>query len=157
MSRAEVRDATSFDLKGMLRLIENLVQYEEGLGNDQVVDGPVRGDALLTMLARALVNPDFKLLVIEKSGRLIALYILEVEVRSPLFRQPTVCNVWVGYSKKSPIFIKKLLGIAEEWAKSRGCNALKVSIYPKNDRVRKLLEILGFQNTQIVYEKEVAQ
>ena len=154
--RAVVRDATALDLGRMVKLVEQLIVHEKNLGESLIIDDAAERQSLLTaFLADALFDHDKKIVLIEKSGRILGIFILEVMERPPFHKHSRVCNIWVGYAKKSPIYIKRLDEIFKDWAKEKYCDALCASVMVQNERMRKLMKALGYTETHTTFEKEV--
>ena len=153
---AIIRDATALDLGRMVKLVERLIQHEKGLGEKNIIDDIEKRQNVLTeYLSDALFNFDNKILLVEKSGRILGIFILEIIERPPFHKHRRVCNIWVGYSKKSPVYIKRLFSMFESWAKEKDCDAISAGIITQNDRTRRLMKVLGYTETYTSFEKGV--
>lgn len=140
----------------MVKLIEQLIVHEKDLGESMIIDDAAeRQTAVTTLLADALFDHDKKILLIEKSGRILGIFILEISELSPIHKYRRVCNIWIGYAKKSPVYIKKLTNMFEDWAKEKYCDVITAGIIVQNKRARKLMKALGYTETYTTFEKEV--
>ena len=154
--RAVIRDATALDLGRMVKLVEQLIAHEKTLGESLIIDDiEERQKVITTYLADALFSHDNKIILIEKSGRILGIFILEIIERPPFHKHSRICNIWVGYAKKSPVYIKRIFAIFEDWAKEKYCDAISANVLGSNERARKLMTVLGYKETYITFEKEV--
>lgn len=153
---AEIREATVPDMTAMASLIEELHRHESELGDNGVTsDKGARRKAVNEHLANAMFDHDSHILVIEKSGALVGIFVLEVEERSALYKKRRVCNVWVGFAMKNPIYIKKILRLITEWAREHRCESVVAHVMNKNERMQKLMVKIGFTESMKVYVKGV--
>ena len=154
--KAVIREATVPDLRRMVKLVERLIRIERDLGDNSVIeDGQTLNESLTEYLADALFSTDKKILLIEKSGNVLGIFVLEIEERSPVFTHRRVCNLWIMYAKKNPVFIKRIFEEMEAWARDNQCTFLKGGVIIGNKRVQKIVKILGYKETHITFEKEV--
>ena len=154
--RAIIRDATAMDLSRMVKLVEQLMDFEKSLGESQIIDdAEERQRALTTTLADALFDHDKKIILIEKSGRILGIFILEIIERPAFHKNRRVCNIWVGYAKKNPVYIKKLTGMFDDWAREKSSDAICATAVVRNERMHRLMKVLGYTETHITFEKEV--
>lgn len=154
--KAIIREATVPDLRRMVKLIEQLIRKERELGGTDVVeDEAVLNKALTEYLAEALFRSDAKIFLIEKSGNPVGIFICEIEQRPPFNVHRRVCNIWIMYAKKNPVYIKRIFNEMESWARTKGCSIIRGGVLMKNERVHRLLKALGCRETHITFEKEV--
>ena len=154
--KAIIREGTVPDLRRMVKLVEGLILKEKELGaTDIVEDGVTLNKALTEYLANALFRNDAKILLIEKSGNIVGIFILEAEQRPPFNAHRRVCNIWIAYAKKNPIYIKRIFQAFDKWAKEKGCTIIKGGVLVKNERVQRLMKAMGYKETHITFEKEV--
>ena len=145
-------------MRAIAGLVERLHAHEAALGDVGITENAeMRHKELIAYVAKSLFNHDNRIIVIDKSGNLLGLFVFEVEERSPLFRHKRVCNVWMGYTKKNPIFIKKIKAEIVEWAKEKKCEAITVSVLNENVRTQRLLLHLGLKDQFKIYSLEVAK
>jgi hypothetical protein len=155
---AIVRDATVHDLRRMVKLIERLIAYEDGLGGRGLLeDEGERKQVLTDYLAQALFRNDMKIILVEKSGNVLGIFILEIEIHPPFNKHTRVCNIWAGYAKRNPVYIKKITNMFEEWAREKGCTSMKTGVIVQNEKTQRLMRALGYSDKHITFEKEVGE
>jgi hypothetical protein len=157
MSKVILRDAEVKDLSNMVRLNSKLIEFEETISDVKLIENKEQRIRELTeSLSRALINPNFKILVVDNNHYIKGIFVAYIEDIPKIFLRNKVCNVCIGYcSKKGEIYIKRVQREIAEWAKSKGCTLARIYTEVKNDRVKQLLEKLDFKNTFNVYEKEL--
>lgn len=148
-----VRAATSLDIHRLVKMVLRLHRFEAALGDNTCTDNEdiLKAD-IAKNLSSALFDHDKKIAVIEKSGNIVALFILEVEDRSPVYRQQRVCNIWIGVAQKNPVYSKKLLSLCRDWAKEKKCQSIIARTGFQNGRVHELLRKVGFVETEKTFE-----
>lgn len=157
MDRLLIRDARIHDMRQIVRLAERLIRYEASVGLPELIeDADTRYNIMYTEIGKCLVNPDCKVMVIEKAGRVHGFFVLRIKHKLPIFKHYKYCEVWLGYnSKKSPVSIMRIDMVAREWAKSKGCSLMTMVIVEGNQRACTLAEKSGFQHRFNVMEREV--
>lgn len=155
MSETIVRDATFLDLSQMAYLAHKLWDFETNeLGCQQFDE--TKKNLIIDVLSKVLVCPDScKIIVVERNRKLRGLFILEVIQQSIFKKHKRVCNVWMGISNKSGVYIKRLQKMGNEWAAEKGCTSVRIECIPENERVQKLLKKIAFNETGRIFEYEI--
>lgn len=155
-SSAIIRDATALDMPRVIKLVEQLIAHEAKLGDTTIsLDHPTRRSMLTEKMAEVLFSPDYKIIVIEKSGRLLGLFICEIEERPPYYNWTRQCFIWIAYAKRNPIFIKRVLAVVAAWAKEKGCQGIIGRCIEQNERTHRLLKALKFKPHERTFTREV--
>jgi len=152
-----IREAEIKDIRQCVTLTDKLVKFEENLCKAHIlIDNPdERHNGIVAMIGEALVNPDSRVLIVQKSGRIIALFIASIINKPTVFKHNRICNVWLGISQEN-CPIEKVLSEFQEWGKEKGCNALSCHVLNGNKKVQRFCEN-GYNANKIfnVYEKSI--
>jgi hypothetical protein len=152
----ELRDAKIHDIRSLVFLAEKLLQTEKEIGGLKIIpDKEVRHKILFDSIGRCLMSPNCKILVIEKSGRITGMFIMRIQDRIGIFQNDKFCDVWLAYSKKSPFFIRKIEANVIQWMKEKGVSLMRITVLTNNERVKQLLNKIGFTEKYCIFEKEV--
>lgn len=158
MSEAILRDAEIKDLSNMIELAGRLVEFEEGISGNKLLieDKEERRKGIMEMLAESLVSPDYKIMVAEKSGRIMGLFISYINYMPKIFIKNKICNIWSAYSKKPVVPFNEVVDKFIEWAKERDCNGISAQVLEGNKKMQKYIEKkINADKIYISYEKEI--
>ena len=152
-TKAILREATTKDMKAITVLIEKLIAYEVVLSGLSVIED--KGIILMEIIARALIDTDQAVWVVEKSGRLLGVFIAAKEESLTIDSRNPVCVFSHGYNQKTVLSFYEIHNKVKEWAKEKGCKAIQMTGLIENTNVQKLFEKLGYTKKTITYELEV--
>lgn len=156
MSEPVLRDAETKDMKSIIYLTEQLIDYESGISDIPIIeDLQERKKIVMEMIARALVGPEQKVWVVEKSGRILGVFMAEKVTRITIESRNPMCVFSHAYSKKTVLSFYEIHNKVKEWAKEKGCKAIQMTGLIKNLKIQKLVKSLGYNEVAITYEMEV--
>ena len=153
MSETILRDATVKDLRAMISLMN---KYLNNIKIPLNEDPDMLRISVIEFIAESLADTNSKILVVDKSGRLIGLFIAKINYTMVMFKRNIVCEILVAYTNKSSVYVKKIMNEFTKWAKSKNCNALSAYVVASKEKLQKtLIEALGTEKTYIIYEKSI--
>lgn len=149
-----LREAETKDMKSIIYLMEKLIEHELTIADIPVIkDLDERKRIVMETVAQALVDPDKKIWVVDKSGRILGAFIAEKRF-SPLTIESNnpVCIFSHAYNQKTVIPFYEIHNRVKEWAKEKGCKIIAMTSLVGNISVQKLFEKLGYNQKSITYE-----
>lgn len=157
MPKAILREAETKDMKSIIYLMEKLIEHELKMTDTPVIENlQERKRIVMETVAQALVNPDQKVWVVDKSGRILGVFIVEkrvlpltIETRNP------VCVFSHGYSQKTVISFYEIHNKVKEWAKGKDCKSIVMNSIFRNEKVQNLFKNLGYIQKSITFEMGV--
>lgn len=154
--KCKLREARVTDLRSIIGLLNLLHKKEAEFTESPLIENEAeRHELILHEMARQIVNPNSKVLVIDKSGRLVGLHIAVIEYLEPIFKNSQICHWRVAYARKSDISIRTVEKEIRQWAKEKGCKTIRVATLYNNDKIHKLMEIGNYEPKHVIYEKEI--
>lgn len=155
--KAILREAETKDMKSIIYLMEKLIEYELEIADTKVIeDLQERKRIIMETVAKALVNPDQKVWVVDKSGRILGAFIAEkrffpltIESNNP------VCQFTHAYSQKTVISFHKIHNEIMKWAKEKGCKSIVTVCIAGNESANLLAQKFGYKQKSITHEKEI--
>ena len=156
MSGPILREAETKDMKSIIYLTEKLVDHEVRISGIPVIeDLHERKKIVMEMIARSLTDPAQKVWVVEKSGRILGIFIAGIEERFTVEAHNPVCVFSHAYNQKTVLPIHEIHNRMKEWAREKGCKAIQMSGLIENIKIQELVEKLGYTKKAITYEMEV--
>lgn len=152
-----LREAETKDMKSIIYLMEKLIEHELTMVDTPVIeDLDERKRIVMETVAQALVDPDKKIWVVDKSGRILGVFIV-AKILMPLAIEKLnpICVFTHGYSQKTVISFYEIHNRVKQWAKEKGCKTIRVVQFVQNKKAQKILELLGYNKTSFNYELEV--
>ena len=151
-----LREAETKDMKSVIVLVERLIDTEAEMSDILIVEDLVeRKQVVMKIVAQALVDPDQNVWVVEKSGRILGVFIARKETRLTVEARNPVCVFSHAYSQKTVFPFHKIHNRIKEWANSVGCKSIQMTGLAQNVKIQKLFEGLGYNKVAITYTMEV--
>ncbi len=151
-----LRDAETKDMKSIIYLTEKLIDCETEMSDIPIIeDVQERKKIVMEMIARSLVDPDHKVWVVEKSGRILGVFIAEKKTRFTIESRNPICVFSHAYSQKTVLSFYEIHNKVKNWAREQGCKAIQMTGLIGNTKIQKLVESLGYNKIAIIYEMEV--
>lgn len=148
-----LREAETKDMKSIMILLEKLVDFESGISDIPIIED--RKDIVMKIIAHALVDPDRNIWVVEKSGRILGVFIARKETRFGIEALNPVCVFSHAYNQKTVLSFYEINNKVRKWAKMKGCKSIQMIALIKNEKVQKIFEGLGYNKTAMIYELEL--
>lgn len=150
MVKAILRDAETKDMKSIIYLLNKLIDYEANLTDIDIIEDKVKRNEIVTRkVAQALVDPNKKALVVEKSGRIHGVFIVGKHDLKGVEAKTPVCVFYHAYSHKTGLSIYEIHNRVKEWAKEKGCKVINMVGLTKNDKMYKLCKGLGYKEKPV--------
>lgn len=152
-----LRDAETKDMKSIMFLMDRLIEHEVSLSDLPIIeDVEARKSIVMEMLARALVSSDQHVWVVDKSGRILGVFIAgKQEIPFTIQERNPVCVFSHGYNQKTVLSFFEIHNRVKEWAKEKGCKSIYMTALAGNTKVQRLFESLGYSKMSVAYEMEV--
>ena len=151
-----LRSAETKDMKSIIHLVEKLIDYELKISDIPIIDDlQKKSKIIMEMIARALVDPDKKVWVVDKSGRILGVFIVAKEERFTIEAHDPICIFSHAYNQKTVLSFYEIHNRVKEWAKEKNCKAIQMTGLIGNAKIQKLVENLGYTKKAIIYEMEV--
>ena len=156
MNKPMLRDAETKDMKSIIVLVEKLIDAETAMSDIPIIEDPEeRKQIVMKIIAHSLVDPDRNIWVVEKSGRILGVFIVRKETRFGIEARNPVCVISHGYSQKTVLPFYEINNKFKEWARGKGCKSMQMIGLIENTNVQKLFEGLGYKKAAIIYELEL--
>lgn len=154
--KAILREAETRDMKSIIILIEKLINYEVSISNISIIDDiEKRKDIIIEIIARSLIDTNKKVWVVDKSRRILGVFIVEKREYLTIEKNNPVCIFTHAYSQKTVLSFFEIHNKVKEWASNKGCNSIRMSALIRNTQIQKLVEKLGYNKQAIIYEMEI--
>lgn len=157
INKPVLRDAETKDMKSIIYLTERLIEHEMRLSRIPIIeDMQERKRIVMETIARALVDTEQHVWVVEKvPGRIVGVFIVGKEYQFTIESRNPVCNFYHAYSQKTVLSFYEIHNRVKEWARAKSCKAIKIIELIGNIRTQKLIELLGYTNTAMVWEMDI--
>lgn len=152
-AKAILRDAETKDMKSIIYLMEQLIEYEmDGSDISLIEDLEERKKIVIDTVAASLVDPEQKVWVVEKSGRILGVFIIRKQSLFTVESRNPICVFSHGYSQKTVLSFYEIHNKVKKWAREKGCKAILMTALIGNKKVQKLFNDLGYEITSMNYE-----
>ena len=156
MTKPILRDAETKDMGNIITMMERLIAHEMKISDIPVIEEQERHAVVMQKIAEALTFPDQHVWVVEKSGRILGVFIVsKQEIPLSIQSRNPVCLFAHAYSQKTVLSFFEIHNRVKEWAREQGCKAIVMTALVGNERVQKLTESLGYAKTTVVYEMAI--
>lgn len=151
-----LREAETKDMKSIIFLVGNLIDHEVNIADIPVIeDLPERKRIVMEMVARALIDPDQNAWVVEKSGRILGIFIAVKEDRDTIEARNPMCVFTHAYNQKTVLPFHEIHNRVRTWAREKSCKGIQMTALSGNDKIQNLVKSLGYYETARTYEMEV--
>ena len=148
-----LRDAETKDMGSMMHLIKKLIDHEAEISSIPLIED--KQQVIMETVARALVDPEQHAWVVEKSGRILGIFMVTKETRFTANARNPVCIFTNAYSQKTVLSFYEVHNQVKKWAKEKDCKAIQIVGLTENKKMQHLCEGFGYTKAAVIYEMEV--
>lgn len=155
MTEIKIRPARKEDKDFIVSLVPRLTEFELPAWRDAKQMNSVDEEILSRVL---LTNSSDTMIFVAEDENAIPLGFIHLKISSDYYaseKHGHISDIVVTSEGEGRGVGKALMNAAEEWAKGNKFKWLTLSVFPHNDKARKLYEKIGYGEDMIKYLKEL--